>query len=169
MNGFIAFAVWSAISTYLYVCKMQGLCDEPIAMQVAPVKSNDIIAKDAKNVEKEQVESPKDLVIHFAFDKSEFSSNAGSDKYYDESNSYLEQNAKAIINITGYTDFIGTNEYNQKLGYRRAQRIQLYFESKGIRANKIIISSKGEENPIDNNNTKAGRANNRRAIITLKK
>ena len=82
MNGFIAFAVWSAISTYLYVCKMQGLCDEPIAMQVAPVKSNDIIAKDAKNVEKEQVESPKDLVIHFAFDKSEFHSDAQTEKYF---------------------------------------------------------------------------------------
>jgi len=36
-------------------------------------------------------------------------------------------------------------------------------------ANKIIIESKGEKEPVGDNNTKAGRANNRRTVITIKK
>jgi outer membrane protein OmpA-like peptidoglycan-associated protein len=47
--------------------------------------------------------------------------------------------------------------------------MQHYFESKGILANKIIIESMGEKEPAGNNNTTSGRANNRRAVITIKK
>jgi outer membrane protein OmpA-like peptidoglycan-associated protein len=36
-------------------------------------------------------------------------------------------------------------------------------------AKRIIIESKGEKEPADDNNTMAGRANNRRAVITIKK
>ena len=30
--GFLAFIAWSALSTYIYVCKIKGLCDEPVAI-----------------------------------------------------------------------------------------------------------------------------------------
>ena len=49
-----------------------------------------------------------------------------------------------------------------------AQSVQHYFESNGYAANKIIIESKGEKEPVDNNGTEAGRAANRRAVITIK-
>jgi OOP family OmpA-OmpF porin len=109
------------------------------------------------------------MITYFAFDKSDFNSNAESDKYIDKSNTYLDQNSQAMLSITGYTDAIGTDIYNQALGYRRAQSMQHYFESKGILANKIIIESKGEKEPADDNNTATGRANNRRTVITIKK
>jgi OOP family OmpA-OmpF porin len=73
-----------------------------------------------------------------------------------------------MLSITGHTDAIGSDEYNQALGYRRAKSVQHYFESKGIPANKIIIESKGEKEPADNNSSVTGRANNRRTIITIK-
>jgi outer membrane protein OmpA-like peptidoglycan-associated protein len=47
--------------------------------------------------------------------------------------------------------------------------MQHYFERKGILSNKIIIESRGEKDPADDNNTSAGRANNRRTVITIKK
>lgn len=169
--GFLAFSAWSALSTYIYVCKIKGLCDEPVALQISTVGQKDVIAGDTirKPLMQEQVVIPNDLIIHFAFDKSDFISDAETDKYYDESNAYLNINSQARLNITGHTDAIGPDAYNQALGYRRAQSMQQYFESKGLPANRIIIESEGEKKPVDDNNTTSGRANNRRAAITIKK
>jgi outer membrane protein OmpA-like peptidoglycan-associated protein len=80
----------------------------------------------------------------------------------------LDQNAQSRLNITGHTDARGTDQYNQDLGYRRAQSVQRYFESKGIPASKIVIESRGEKEPANDNNTDSGRANNRRTVLTIK-
>ena len=169
--GFLAFSSWSSLSTYLYVCKVKGLCDEPKTMQINAVDDKDVIADDTIDMSlvREQPVIPENLIIYFAFNKSEFNDDAETDKYFDESNAYLEQNLQARLNITGHTDAIGTNDYNQALGYRRAQSLRHYFESKGMSANKIIIESRGEKEPAADNNTIAGRANNRRTEITIKK
>jgi outer membrane protein OmpA-like peptidoglycan-associated protein len=169
--GFLAFAGWSVLSTYVYVCKIKGLCDVPVTMQMGTINSKDIVKVDTipKPLVKGQVIIPKNLIINFAFDKSEFNSNEETDKYFTESNAYLDQNLQARLSITGHTDATGSDKYNQALGYRRAQRMQQYFESKGILANKIIIESRGEKEPVDDNNTKTGRAKNRRTVITINK
>jgi outer membrane protein OmpA-like peptidoglycan-associated protein len=168
--GFLAFFGWSALSTHLYVCKIKGLCNEPVPVQIEMVNNKDTIAVDTlhKPLATEKAVLPGNFNIYFAFDKSEFNSDAGIDKYFDESNKYLNQNSQARLSITGHTDAIGSDEYNQALGYRRAKSVQLYFESKGISANKIIIESKGEKVPSDDNNTATGRTKNRRAEITIK-
>jgi outer membrane protein OmpA-like peptidoglycan-associated protein len=168
--GFLVLFGWSALSTYIYVCKIKELCDEPNTVQIDTVNHKEIIAVDTlhKLLEHESTVIPENLIIHFAFDKSEFSSDAKTNTYFDKSNAYLIQNAQARLSIIGHTDAIGTDEYNQALGYRRAQSVQHYFESKGIPANKIIIESKGEKEPADDNNTTTGRANNRRTAITIK-
>jgi outer membrane protein OmpA-like peptidoglycan-associated protein len=169
--GFLALFGWSALSTHIYVCKIKGLCNEPVTMQIDTLNQKDVIAIDtlAKPLVPEKEVIPADLVIYFAFDKSVFKSDAKTDKYFDESNAFLNQNSQSGLSITGHTDAIGTDEYNEALGYRRAQSMQHYFESKGLPANKIIIESKGEKEPADNNSTAAGRANNRRTVVTIKK
>ncbi len=169
--GFIAFFGWSAMSTHLYVCRIRGLCTEPVAAQIEMINIKSVIAGDtiSKPLTPEMEPLPDSLSIYFAFDKSEFNSDAETDKYFDKSNAYLDQNLQARLSITGHTDAIGSNDYNQALGYRRAQSMQHYFENKGMLANKIIIESKGEKEPADDNNTTAGRANNRRTVITIKK
>ena len=169
--GFLTFLGWSAISTHFYVCNIKGLCGEPITKQITVVSRKEVIAVDtsAKAVAHQQTVIPENLVTYFAFDKSEFNADAKTDKYFNESNAFLDQNPQARLSITGYTDAVGSDEYNQALGYRRAQSMQHYFESKSLPANKIIIESKGEKEPADNNSTPAGRANNRRTVITIKK
>jgi outer membrane protein OmpA-like peptidoglycan-associated protein len=169
--GFLAFFGWSAFSTYIYVCKIKGLCFEPVTMQFGKVSHTNMLAGDTlhKPLMREQAAIPKNMVIYFAFDKSEFKADAQTDKYFEESGTYMNQNSQVRLSITGHTDSIGSNEYNQALGYRRAQSVEHYFESKGLFANKIIIESKGEKEPAEDNNTMAGRANNRRAVITIKK
>jgi len=168
--GFLVFFSWSALSTHLYVCKIKGLCNEPITLQTEMAVNKSVIAGDTlkKTLVQEQAVIPENLVIYFAFDKSEFSPDGATDKYFEKSNIYLNHNSQAILRITGYTDAIGSDEYNQALGYRRAQRLQNYFESKGMQANKVLIESRGEKEPAGDNNSSAGRASNRRTVITIK-
>ena len=169
--GFLAFFGWSVFSTYIYVCKIKGLCFEPVNVQFGKASHTNIMAGDTlhKPLMREQAAIPKNMVIYFAFDKSEFKADAQTDKYFEESGTYMNQNSQVRLSITGHTDSIGSNEYNKALGYRRAQSIEHYFERKGMFAKKIIIESKGEKEPAEDNNTMAGRANNRRAVITIKK
>jgi outer membrane protein OmpA-like peptidoglycan-associated protein len=171
MIGFLVFVSWSAFSTYIYVCQIRGLCSEPISLQINAVNSENNTVSDSltKVVVKEKPAAPKDDVIHFAFDQSKFDVNDQTGKYVDSLNEYLEQTAEAMLIITGHTDATGTNEYNQSLGLRRAQSVKQYLENKGITSKKMIIESKGEMQPVDNNSTREGRANNRRAVITIKK
>ena len=168
--GFLVLISWAALSTHIYVCKIKGLCNEQSAMQNAPPGPKDLIAEDtsSKPLALKQAVIPGNMVIYFAFDKSNFSSDAATDKYFDESNEYLGQNSHAMLIITGYTDSVGSEAYNQALGYRRAQSLQAYFESRRMSADKIIVQSRGEKEPADNNNTAEGRANNRRTLISVK-
>ena len=58
---------------------------------------------------------------------------------------------------------------NKILGLKRAQNIQKYLESKDIEAGKMITESKGEDQPVADQDTEEGRAMNRRAVLTIKK
>lgn len=169
--GFITFSIWSVIASNIYVCKLLGLCDEP---QTNQIDESELLSEinNADSLEmlllKQAALAPNDIKIYFAFDKSEFYSDSISEKYLSKSIVYLSENNQASINITGHTDAIGTDEYNRALGYRRAQRLQLFFESNGVPSSAIIVESKGEKNPADDNNSTAGRANNRRTEISIK-
>jgi outer membrane protein OmpA-like peptidoglycan-associated protein len=73
-----------------------------------------------------------------------------------------------MISVTGNTDLIGTTEYNQALGLRRALAVEKYLETMGINSGRIITESKGESNPAADYLTEEGRAKNRRTEISLK-
>ncbi|MCF8362185.1 MAG: OmpA family protein [Prolixibacteraceae bacterium] len=177
--GLLAFSMWSALATHLYVCKILGLCNEPETNQTFEASLLEAMAEDTLEVTiandtleigllQEQPVAPEDHIVHFEFDKSEFHPDSFTDKYLDESMNYLKQDTQALLSITGHTDAIGSKVYNQALGYRRAQSMQHYFESNGVRPDRITLQSQGEEEPVDDNNTVAGRANNRRTEITIK-
>lgn len=170
--GFIVFFTWSTLSTYIYVCKIKGLCYElePIPAAVIDAIHVDVSPVDSisKTLVQKQALKPETLSIYFAFDKSEIGSNSESVRYFEESMAYMFNNTTARLNIIGYTDAIGSDEYNLALGYRRAKSVQNFFESKGMPPEKISIQSKGEKEPADDNNSIAGRTKNRRAVITIK-
>lgn len=74
----------------------------------------------------------------------------------------------AYFEIAGYTDSIGSKEYNQKLGLERAESVMRYlYEQHQIPLFKMNVISYGEDNPVAENNTKAGRAQNRRVVIRV--
>jgi outer membrane protein OmpA-like peptidoglycan-associated protein len=74
--------------------------------------------------------------------------------------------ARALkITITGYTDSVGSDEYNMKLGMARATSVQKYLAAKGVDASRMAVDSRGEADPIASNATADGRQQNRRVVI----
>ena len=103
--------------------------------------------------------------IHFAFDKSELTDSAKA--ILDEKVEVFRANPAMTIAILGYTDLIGTDAYNMALGARRAHAAKGYIVSRGIAANRVIVESKGESEPVTDAPGVAGQAPNRRAVFQL--
>lgn len=81
----------------------------------------------------------------------------------------LEQDESKQIVVEGHTDSRGSNRHNRELSQARAQAVRVYLISKGVAASRIIAVGKGEAEPIANNRTAEGRANNRRVEIIVGK
>lgn len=73
------------------------------------------------------------------------------------------------IMIEGHTDSQGAEEMNQQLSERRAESVKAYLVSQGVPADRIATEGKGESNPIADNNSPEGRANNRRVEIVMER
>jgi outer membrane protein OmpA-like peptidoglycan-associated protein len=74
----------------------------------------------------------------------------------------LKDTPNLKIEISGYTDSKGTNEYNKTLSEGRAKAVVDYLINLGITANRLVYKGYGENNPISTNETEAGRQLNRR-------
>ncbi|RTZ16199.1 OmpA family protein [Vibrio aquaticus] len=85
----------------------------------------------------------------------------------DELVQFMEQYPQATVEVTGYTDSSGAASYNQMLSEKRAQSVANTLEEKGIEASRIAVSGEGENNPIASNETREGRAQNRRVEIVV--
>ena len=74
------------------------------------------------------------------------------------------------IKINGYTDSRGDASENKELSRGRAASVKLYLASKGITRERLTSEGFGQADPIDDNDTEAGRAKNRRieAVVTKK-
>ena len=79
----------------------------------------------------------------------------------------LEEFDKTIVAVAGYTDSQGSNSYNQTLSEARANSVASYLKSKQVVAARFQIVGFGEQNPIADNTTEQGRAQNRRVELTL--
>ncbi|MDO5679656.1 MAG: OmpA family protein [Pelistega sp.] len=75
-------------------------------------------------------------------------------------------NLESLIAV-GHTDSVGSDAYNQRLSERRAASVKNYLVSKGVPADQIIASGKGESAPVASNATREGRAQNRRVEIEI--
>ena len=72
------------------------------------------------------------------------------------------------VNVVGHTDSVGTDAYNQGLSERRAEAVKTYLIEHGVDANLITSSGMGESQPVADNATSEGRAQNRRVEVTFK-
>jgi len=101
---------------------------------------------------------------NFAFDSSKVRPSASK---IDELVKALQEQPNADIYIEGHTDNIGSEEYNKKLSLRRANAVAEELKKRGIAANRIHVEGFGYSRPIASNNTKEGRAHNRRVDVVF--
>jgi OOP family OmpA-OmpF porin len=80
----------------------------------------------------------------------------------DEAVRVLTDHPSLRIEIIGHTDNQGTHEHNMELSAARADSVKSYLVGMGIGEDRIVTSGKGPDEPIDTNDTKEGRTNNRR-------
>jgi OOP family OmpA-OmpF porin len=90
----------------------------------------------------------------------------------DEAAEALKDNPDVRVTIAGYTDSIGSEDYNLKLSERRAQAVKQYLVSRGIAASRLNTVGRGEADPIapntkDGKDNPEGRAMNRRAELKV--
>lgn len=84
----------------------------------------------------------------------------------DQAVDVLTRNPDVRVELAGHTDSIGSDEYNQRLSERRAQIVYDYLTSNGVSPSQITgVVGFGESRPIDTNDTKEGRARNRRTEL----
>src|SRR5665648_809581 len=80
----------------------------------------------------------------------------------------LLQNTDYYVNIFGYTDNVGSSEYNLKLAQDRINTVVNYLISKGISKDRTLNQKAfGEMDPLESNNTPEGRLHNRRVIFEI--
>lgn len=103
--------------------------------------------------------------VQFGFDKAKLSDGAKA-----ELDAFAAK-AKAItgnayIEVQGHTDNIGSESYNLKLGYKRAEHAMRYLNmEQGIPLFRMNVISYGEYKPIGDNSNRDGRAQNRRVTL----
>jgi len=81
----------------------------------------------------------------------------------------LKTDKKAVwVEIEGHTDNVGDAKYNESLGLMRAEAVKRYlYEKHQVPLHKINVISYGEQKPVAPNNTRDGRAQNRRVVIKV--
>lgn len=80
---------------------------------------------------------------------------------------FLNQYQDRTIAIEGHTDSVGSEEYNLGLSQRRADAVKSYLVNQGVNAMRITTAGKGEDVPVADNNTAAGRQQNRRVEVII--
>jgi OOP family OmpA-OmpF porin len=71
--------------------------------------------------------------------------------------------------VEGHTDSVGSSKNNKSLSEARALSVKSYLVENGVDEFRLSSAGFGQENPVASNDTKTGRAENRRVEINLKK
>jgi outer membrane protein OmpA-like peptidoglycan-associated protein len=103
--------------------------------------------------------------VNFDFDKSDIRPDAVP--ILEEAAKTLKDESQLTVSVDGYTDSIGTEEYNQGLSERRADAVKAYLEKLGVAGSRLTAKGFGESNPVASNDTAEGRAQNRRVELIV--
>ena len=79
----------------------------------------------------------------------------------------LREYEKTLVEVTGHTDSVGGDSYNQQLSESRAESVRRYLQAQGIQEARLIARGFGERQPVASNETPSGRQLNRRVEIQL--
>jgi outer membrane protein OmpA-like peptidoglycan-associated protein len=103
--------------------------------------------------------------VLFTSNRAELKS--GSTNNLDKLVSFLNGYPTRTVTIEGYTDSLGSDEYNVGLSQRRADAVKSYLTDHGVGVARLSAAGKGESAPVAGNETAAGRQQNRRVEVII--
>ena len=106
-----------------------------------------------------------DNSLMFDFDSAQLRSSARGELSALASN--LQEYPNTDLVIVGHTDAVGSDEYNLGLSQRRAEAARSHLVAEGVSPSRVTTVGKGEREPIDSNDTDAGRQQNRRVEVAI--
>ena len=101
------------------------------------------------------------------FDTSSYAIKPSFAPVLDQLAQTLQQNPEVVAAVVGHTDSTGSLQYNQTLSVNRAQSVTGYLAQRGVAPQRLSAQGMGASQPIADNNTEAGRAQNRRVEIEV--
>ncbi len=114
-----------------------------------------------------KVESPKDYLVFFDWNKSTLTPEAK--KIIADAVAYAKSTGAKAVKVTGFTDRSGSPQYNLGLSVRRAEAVQAEMARLGIPPANVQVEGKGEENPLVPTADGVREPQNRRAQISFPK
>jgi len=105
--------------------------------------------------------------VNFEFNKATLTKD--SEKILWRAYNAMVANTDVRVVITGHTDNVGGQKFNQTLSLKRAQTVKNWLVKKGIASNRMRTVGKGLNEPVATNDTEAGRAENRRIEFFVEK
>ncbi len=139
--------------------QMDKKAEELAALENVQVET----VKDANGLE--AIKVTFDSGILFDFNKSTLRPEAKAqlDKFAAE----MADMTETGITVFGHTDNVGSEAANKKISLARAESVGNYLNSKGIARSRITMNGMGYDQPIADNSTETGRAQNRRVEIFI--
>ena len=103
--------------------------------------------------------------VLFATAKADLSS--GANGTLNKLVAFLNKYPDRTVEIPGYTDSVGSEDYNLGLSQRRADSVRSYLVGQGIGSGRLVTSGKGMSSPVAGNDTSSGRQQNRRVEVII--
>jgi peptidoglycan-associated lipoprotein len=114
------------------------------------------------------VDEQNDLeTVHFDYDSAKLTSTAKKILHQNATWLKKKENSKVTIKVEGHCDERGSEEYNIKLGDKRAEAVKHYLVSHGIRSKRMTMESFGKDRPMDAGHDEEAWAKNRRCAFRI--
>jgi len=131
------------------------------------LNANDICQNTPANTDVNSDGCPKTIPLNINFENNSNKIKADSQDQIQKYSDFLQKHTNYNAKIIGYTDSRGKASYNQKLSEKRAAAVVSDLTSRGVSASQLTSEGAGEANPIADNATAQGRAQNRRIEAEL--
>jgi outer membrane protein OmpA-like peptidoglycan-associated protein len=101
------------------------------------------------------------------FDTGKSELKPGAMRTIDQLADFMRENTERTVKIEGFTDSVGSDDYNVSLSERRADSVRQALTSRGIEGTRVIAKGYGKQYAVAGNDTSAGRQQNRRVEVVI--